>query len=56
MMGEIGADLCQTTTIVRIFLRCGWGFLAQPKAEEGLFREAGKKKYMDEEEGLRNLA
>jgi hypothetical protein len=56
MMGKIGADLCQTTTIVCIFLRCRWGFLAQPKAEGGLFREAGKKKDTEEEERLRNLA
>lgn len=30
--------------------------MAQPKAEKGLFREAGKKKDIEEEERLRNLA
>jgi hypothetical protein len=34
MRGEIGADLCQTTTIVRVFLRWGWRFLTEPEAKE----------------------
>jgi hypothetical protein len=46
-MGEIGADLCQTATVVRVFLRCGGRFLTEPEAssiQEGEQREAEREK------------
>lgn len=44
MRGEIGADLCQTATIVRVFLWWGRRFLAEPEANEG-----GKEGQLKEE-------
>jgi hypothetical protein len=41
MMGEIGADLCQTATVVRVFLWCGRRFLTEPK---GFFSGGWTKK------------
>ena len=47
---EIGANLCQTTTIVRVFLWWGRWFLTKPKAKKrGLFRQVDNGK-------LRHLA